>query len=176
MIGFLKRWFATKSEVESVYSQLDTIAHAIQELRKDQLIRQDEALEQWRPEAKPEARKVLNKPVVLPPDHIEIRLASPVPRHIANAKVMIGKVGGHAEVRKLVKQGVLHASMQGGQVSTSGKRYDGGKLTLYNHSLTMPSNNGRAKRYSMVLRTAQEAKQVIQYFRSIGIPVKEQHK
>ncbi|CAB4141483.1 hypothetical protein UFOVP418_45 [uncultured Caudovirales phage] len=63
MIGFLKRWFATKSEVQYLYWQLDTIAHAIQELRKDQLIRRDAELGDWRPEAKPEARKVLNKPV-----------------------------------------------------------------------------------------------------------------
>lgn len=39
MIGFLKRWFVTKNEIESVYSQLDTIAHAIQDIRKDQWIR-----------------------------------------------------------------------------------------------------------------------------------------
>lgn len=41
MIGFLKRWFVTKNEIESVYSQLDTIAHAIQDIRKDQWIRRE---------------------------------------------------------------------------------------------------------------------------------------
>lgn len=42
MIRFLKRWFATKNEVESVYSHLDIMAHAIQDIRKEQWIR-DEA-------------------------------------------------------------------------------------------------------------------------------------
>ena len=177
MIGFLKRWFVTKNEIESVYSQLDTIAHAIQDIRKDQWIRAEAergAIVKQPSEVIMSFERVDNlKPRKLPAKPVVVEGPDVVSKHIANAKIMIGKVGGHAEVRRLVKQGKLHAFLQAGPFTTNGKTYNGGKLTLYNLAVRMPSN---AKRYSMVLRTAQEAKQVIQYFRSVGIPVKEEHK
>lgn len=95
------------------------------------------------------------------------------PKHIANARLMIAKAGGHSTVRQLVKQGKLHAFLQASPVLDKGKVYQGGKVTLYNRGKHTATN---AKRYSMVLHSTTQAREVTNYFRSIGIPVKESTK
>ena len=49
MIGFLKRWFATKSEVDSIEKRLDDLAYGIQQMHRKLILQQDVDVEHWRP-------------------------------------------------------------------------------------------------------------------------------
>lgn len=52
MIGFLKRWFVTKNELNSIQHQLDNLAHGIQQTHLKMLVDADANTEQWRPTQK----------------------------------------------------------------------------------------------------------------------------
>jgi hypothetical protein len=174
-VGNLYKALESKQvQIMQLYQSCDELHAAVRELRSAKQVQQDAAAENWRPTAEPNP-VAIDELAQQTKWHVTgvSRNNDNYPKHIANARVMIAKAGGHAVVRQLVKQGKLHAFLQASPVLDKGKVYQGGKVTLYNRGKHTATN---AKRYSMVLHTTTQAREVINYFRSIGIPVKDSTK
>ena len=170
-VGNLYKELASKQvQIMQLYKSCDELHAAVRELRTAKQLQQDSAAENWRPTAEPNP-VAIDELAQQTKWHVTgvSRNSDNYPKHIANARVMIAKAGGHAVVRQLVKQGKLHAFLQSSPVLDKGKIYQGGKVTLYNRGKHTATN---AKRYSMVLHSTTQAREVTNYFRSIGIPVK----
>lgn len=174
-VGNLYKELASKQvQIVQLYQSCDELHAAVRELRSAKQVQQDSAADNWRPTAEPNP-VAIDELAQQTKWHVTgvSRNSDNYPKHIANARVMIAKAGGHAVVRQLVKQGKLHAFLQASPVVHNGKVYQGGRLTLYNRGKHTATN---AKRYSIMLHSTTQAREVINYFRSIGIPVKESTK
>jgi hypothetical protein len=192
MIGFLKKWLVTKSELDLRDKQIENIEYGIQRMQMAMLVQSDANREQWRPEQKAEKAKwesteipedwpphkvVASDPTkqgatkqVVRDTHISTSPAS-LPRHIAEARIMVGKAGGVAKVKQRIASRQMRLVLSGAYNHTEMVYL--GRLTIYDMGT---QTNTKEKRYAMSFKTEKQVKEVMSYLRSAGITVKDNRK
>lgn len=170
LIELRKKVLLSKEDYEPITIKLSP------ELKKD--------IDRWRPEAKhvgsrseealntesarTEVRKAKAANVVRVSNSSAVTLPSSLPRHIAEARIMIGKAGGLAKLKQCINSGRMHIVLSG-SLNINEQVYLG-RLTIYDKG---ERTRTQIKRHAMTFKTDKQVREVMSYLRSSGITFKD---